>query len=299
MNEGSIAVIGGSGFIGRHLAARLARQGLQLGIATRQPDWRLRALQVLPGVSLDRVDLADVDALARWLEGRDAVVSMAGILHGSARAFHAVHAELPARIVDACHRAGVGRIVHVSALGAAADAPSHYQQSKAAGEDAIRAGGLCWTILRPSVVFGPGDNFLNLFAALCRRLPVIPLAGAEAQFQPVWVEDVARATETVLPLRTACGRTLDLAGPNRYTLAELVRLTGRMTGHPRPILPLPSVAGLLQATLFECLPGPTLMSRDNVRSLARDNISETGFPARLLGFAPTSLETVAPSWLKP
>lgn len=296
-DAGNIALVGGSGFIGRQIAARLARQGMQLGLATRRPDWQLRTLQVLPPLSLDTVDLSDVDAIARWLEGRDALISMAGILHGSARAFHAVHAELPARLVEACHRAGVGRIVHISALGAAPDAPSEYQRSKAAGEAVIRDSGLCWTLLRPSVVFGPGDQFLNLFATLCRRLPVVPLAGAHTRFQPVWVEDVARAVETVLPLRDACGRTLELAGPGRYTLAELVRLSGRLSGHPRPVLPLPAALGMLQAALLEHLPGPTLMSRDNVRSLARDNISEHGFPSTFLGFAPTALETVAPGWL--
>ncbi|BEV70776.1 complex I NDUFA9 subunit family protein [Paludibacterium sp. THUN1379] len=294
-----IALIGGSGFIGRHIANRLNQRGWQLSIASRKTGLQLHPLQVLPRVQLSRVDLQSATAMADWLAGHDAVISMAGILHGSRQQFQAVHADLPARIVEACRTAGVPRLLHISALGAATDAPSLYQQSKAAGEQAVRDSGLDWTILRPSVVFGRGDNFLTLFVRLNRLFPLIPLAGAQTRFQPVWVEDVAHAVEAALDTPASIRQTLDLVGPQRYTLAELVRYTGRLSGHPRPVWPMPMALGMLQAGLLACLPGEPLMSRDNLRSLARDNISDQGFPQALLGFAPQALEAIAPDWLKP
>ena len=299
MRHRQVCIIGGSGFIGLQIAARLNDHPLMLTIPSRQPEQRLSAFKVLPSVQLCRPDLNDPKALQRLLLNHDCVISMAGILHGSAKDFHAVHVDLPKRIVAACQKAGVRRLIHVSALGVSTEAPSDYLRSKAAGEASVRQSGLDWTILRPSVVFGPGDNFLNLFAKLNRQLPLLPLAGANARFQPVWVGDVAHAVAQILWNRASFSQTLDLVGPHCYRLAELVRISGQLSGHTRPIIPIPLALGMLQAWLFEHLPGPTLMSRDNLRSLARDNISPDGFPSTLLGFSPSALEIIAPRYLQP
>lgn len=293
-----ICVIGGGGFIGTSLANQLSRRGWQISIPSRQTAYAGN-LTVLPGVRQVTANVHDPAALSALLAGHDAVISMAGILHGSRQAFTRVHDELPEKIVAACRQHGIRRLLHVSALGAAPDAPSLYQQSKAAGERHIIDSGLDWTLFRPSVVFGRGDRFLTLFAQLNRQLPLIPLAGAATRFQPVWVGDVAHALTTALLQPQTASRAFDLAGPARYTLRQLVEYAGRLAGCPRPVVPIPATVGWLQAALFECLPGTPLMSRDNLRSLQRDNISEAGFPADELGFAPTPLEAVAPGYLRP
>ncbi|WP_434627300.1 complex I NDUFA9 subunit family protein [Chromobacterium sp. CV08] len=295
MSTQKICLIGGSGFIGRHLAARLAGLGHRLTVASRRTD--LPGFRVLPSAELVRADIHDPAELARLVAGHDAVISMVGILHGSRAQFEKAHAELPEKIAAACRRQGVRRLLHISALGAAQDAPSDYQQTKALGELAVESSGLDWTILRPSVVFGQDDAFLNMFADLQRLLPVLPLAGAGCRMAPVWVDDVARAACESLARGETVGRKLDLAGPEIYTLAALARLAGRASGHPRPVLGLPDGLAMLQAALMEWLPGPTLMSRDNVRSLRRDNVSDRPFPSELLGFEPAALSALAPDWL--
>ncbi|UTH73863.1 complex I NDUFA9 subunit family protein [Chromobacterium sp. IIBBL 290-4] len=295
MSVNRVCMIGGSGFIGRRIAAELAKAGMRLTIASRKPAQPL--LQVLPGAELVEADVHDAAALDRLLRGHDAAISMAGILHGSRAQFEKVHAELPEKIAAACRRQRVPRLIHISALGAAQDAPSDYQQTKALGELAMERSGLDWTILRPSVVFGQDDAFLNMFAGLQAKLPLLPLGGANCRMAPVWVGDVAAATLAALRNRAAIGRKLDLAGPEIYTLAELARLAGRWSGHSRPILPLPESLAMLQAALMEALPGPTLLSRDNIRSLRWDNVSETPFPSGLLGFGPAALSALAPDWL--
>nr|WP_199068657.1 complex I NDUFA9 subunit family protein [Chromobacterium sp. ASV5] len=297
MTSRNICLIGGSGFVGGYLAERLTRAGCRLRIATRRPERQKSRLATLPGAEMIQADVFQPAHLDRLLAGQDAVVSMVGILHGSRRQFERAHVELTDAILQACARQGVRRLVHISALGAAQDAPSDYLQTKALAELAIRASGLDWTILRPSVIFGRGDSFLTLFAQLLAALPALPLAGADSRFAPIWAEDVASAVAACLDNSACIGQSLDLAGPEVYTLAELVRLTGRLTGRPRPIIPLPAGLAMLQAALMECLPGPTLMSRDNVRSLSLDNVSDQPFPGQLLGFAPASLAAIAPSYL--
>ncbi|MEN6079074.1 complex I NDUFA9 subunit family protein [Chromobacterium piscinae] len=295
MTSQRICLIGGSGFIGRHLAAQLASRGHRLTIASRRappPGFR-----VLPSAELVSVDIHDPAQLAMLVDGHDAVVSMAGILHGSRAQFEKAHAQLPEKIVAACRRQNVRRLLHISALGAAQDAPSDYQQTKALGELAVESSGLDWTILRPSVVFGRDDAFLNMFAGLQKMLPVLPLAGAGCKMAPVWVDDVARAACECLARKETVGKKLDLAGPEIHTLADLARLAGRASGHPRPVVGLPDSLAMLQAALMEWLPGPTLMSRDNVRSLQWDNVSDQPFPSSLLGFEPAALSALAPDWL--
>lgn len=286
----NVVVLGGTGFVGRAFAWRCAAHGLsiQLTVPTRSPAHGAD-LRPLPGLALVAADVHDEPTLARLLAGADAVVNLVGILHGSAADFERVHAELPRRVARAARAAAVAHIVHVSALGADAAAPSLYLRSKAAGEAALRDAGVPLTVLRPSVVFGAEDNFLNLFARLQALSPVVPLAGAQARFQPVWVRDVAQALWTCIS-RGVAG-VFEVAGPQVFTLAELVRLAGRHAGHERLVWPLPRALGELQAWLLEHLPGPTLMSRDNLRSLQVDSVATGKLPGLdALGIQAASIE---------
>lgn len=300
MNPKRVVLIGGSGFLGSALANRLSEAGVEVLVPTRRRS-RAGHLLLLPTVEVVEADVHDQAALAGLVAGADAVVNLVGILHSRSGNpygpdFARAHVDLPRRIVAACAAAGVERFVHISALGAAADGPSQYQRSKAAGEAEVRAApaALGWTILRPSVVFGRGDHFLNLFADLARRLPLLPLAGARTRFQPVYVEDVAEVVWRCLGDPASSGQTFELAGPAVYTLRQLVEYVSALAGRPRPVLPLPEGLAMLQAALMELAPTP-LMSRDNVRSLRVDNVA-SGAPLPF-GLAPTAIEAVAPGWI--
>jgi NADH dehydrogenase len=297
MKIASACLVGGSGFVGRAVAEALCERGLRVRVVSRGAT-RSRPLWVLPTVEISQADPHDEVQLATCFDGMDAVVNLCGILHETGgQTFEAVHVELPRKIVGACRAAGVGHLVHMSALGASEGGPSDYLRSKARGENAIResAASLPWTILRPSVIFGEGDKFLNTFAGLVSIFPAVPLAGAGARFQPVWVEDVARAVAAVLGNPQAFGHTLELCGPRAYTLKELVELVGEATGHRRPVIGLPGWAAALQAFTLEHLPGK-MMTRDNLKSMSVDNIASGPFP-EVLGFRPTPLEAVAPQYL--
>ena len=297
----NILVLGATGFVGRSVCERLVERcggaGGRIRVATRQV-MRARHLQLLPTVEVATGDVHDDAALALMLRDTDAVINLVAILHGSEAAFERVHVRLPERLAAACQLAGVRRIVHVSALGAAADAPSRYLRSKARGEAALKASGLDVTILRPSVIFGERDRFLNLFATLQSVFPVMPLAGATARFQPVWVEDVASAVVRSLDDASTVGTTIECAGPRQYTLKELVEAAGAWSGSPRPVFALPGPLGRLQALAMELLPGEPLMSRDNLDSMKVANVAGGKLPGLdRLGIEPTPLESVAPGYL--
>ena len=183
----------------------------------------------------------------------------------------------------------------MSALGASRDGPSEYQRTKAEGEEAVRSSGVPCTIFRPSVIFGEHDRFLNVFATLARLFPVIPLAGANARFQPVWVEDVARAMASAIGDQRTVGEAYELCGPRAYRLAELVQIAAELTGRRRLIVGLPGPLAELQAFVLEHLPGK-MMTRDNLRSMRVDNVCAGPFPA-IFGFQPTPLEAVVPQYL--
>lgn len=294
-----LLILGGTGFVGRALCAQLAQRhpDTEVVVPTRHTGQR-RNLLALPDVQLVQADIHDEAALARLLQGCDAAVSLVGILHGDEARFKRVHAELPRKLVHACRVAGVRRIVHVSALGAAPDAPSRYLRSKAAGEAALLTSGLDVTILRPSVIFGEEDQFLNMFARLQAWAPVMPLAGAHARFQPVWVHDVARALLASLEDRRTIGQTYELAGPRVYTLAELVQLAGRACGRERMVIPLPDAVGRLQAGFMQLLPGEPLMSGDNLDSMKVDNVAGGKLPGlQDLGIQPAAVSAIAPEYL--
>jgi uncharacterized protein YbjT (DUF2867 family) len=300
----SVLVLGGTGFVGRALCEQLTRQ-LGAGVRITVPTRRLqhaRDLQSLPGVTVLQADV--FKDLPRLVPGHDAVVNLIAILQGSAAAFEHVHVELPRRIAAAMHAAGVRRLVHVSALGVAEHAPSRYLRSKAAGEAvlqvAAQTSGLELTLLRPSLLFGDGDRSVNLFAALQQLFPVMPLGGAAARLQPVWVQDLARALVEVLLRREAVGQTYEIAGPRELTLGQLVRLAGRVSGHERPVLALPGLLATLQALAMECLPGEPLLSRDNLASLSVPNVPGGGLAGLAeLGIHPAALEAVLPTYLAP
>ena len=292
-----VLVLGGTGFVGRSICERLVRAGWNVRVPTR----RLRhgqALQPLPTLELAQADVHDEAALRRLLAGCDAVVNLVAILHGSLAAFEQVHLALPRKLAAAMNATGVRRLVHISALGVGPEAPSNYLRSKTAGEAVLQAAGLELTLIRPSVIFGAADRFLNRFAQMQAMVPVVPLAGADAQFQPVWVEDVAEAVVQALSRHEAIGQVYEAAGPGIHTLADLVRLAGRWSGHPRPVVPLPMAIGRLQAALMSLAPGEPLMSADNLDSMRVPNVAGGTLPGlAALGVTPSALEAVAPMYL--
>jgi NADH dehydrogenase len=307
MRDLMVVVFGGSGFIGSHLVAQLAARGVRVRVPTRRYESGKHLLP-LPGVNVVEADMYDPAALRELVQGCDAAINLVGLLHSRRGTpwgpdFQRAHVELAIKIVDACALERVPRYLHMSALGADRDGPSMYQRSKAEGEMVARSHPeVAATIFRPSVVFGPEDKFLNMFARLQRWLPVMPLACADATFQPVYVGDVAAAFTHALFDPKSRHLVFDLGGPQIYTLAELVRLAGRYSGHPRPIIELPDWLGRLQALMLELLPGKTLMSRDNLDSMKVDNVVDPAIQAltaSTLGIKLTALEAIAPHYLAP
>ena len=301
MTPKRIALLGGTGFVGRAVCERLMRRspGGAIVVPTRRA-MHANRVRALPTVDVRVADVHDDAALAGVLAGCDAVINLVAILHGGQAAFEQVHVALPKRIAAACTVAGIRRVLHVSALGVGDAAPSNYLRSKSAGEAALRAAPLDLTLLRPSVIFGAEDRFLNLFAQLQAVAPVMPLAGGDARFQPVWVEDVAEALVRCLDRPSTIGQTLECVGPEVFTLAELVRLAGRWSGHERPILPLPMALGRLQALAMEYLPGVPLMSRDNLDSMRVPNVAGGSLPTlTALGLQPAAVAAIAPTYLQP
>jgi uncharacterized protein YbjT (DUF2867 family) len=298
-----VLVLGGTGFLGHALCAQWVDRsngaGARFTVATRRAAHG-RDLLELPGLEVDEADVHDDASLARVLDGCDAVVNLVAILHGSPREFEKVHVQLPQRLARLCRDRGVRRVLHVSALGVGPNAPSHYLKTKTAGEAALSGAGLDVTVLRPSVMFGAGDRFLNMFARLEAALPVVPLAGARSRYQPVWVDDVARGLLHCLEHPETAGRTYECVGPEVYTLEELVRLAGQWSGHPRPVVALPEALARLEALVSEALPGQTMLSRDNLDSMRVDSVATGTLPTlQDLGIRTSSVTAVAPTYLAP
>jgi len=293
MELNDICVIGGGGFVGRHIVHLLAAHGLRVCVPARDRE-RVKNLILLPTVDVVYADVHDPATLDGLVRGAGAVINLVGVLHNGRghASFGQAHVELTRKIIAACESNGVKRYLHMSALGADSHGPSRYQQTKGEAEALVRASKLEWTIFRPSVIFGPDDSFLNLFAKLQSLTPMMFLAKPEARFQPVYVEDVAEAFVRAFDDRANIGQTFELCGPRVYTLRELVALTGKLSGHPRPIVGLGDALSYLQAFALELLP-VKLMSRDNLASMKVDNVGSTPFP---FGIAPASIEGTALLW---
>lgn len=297
MSTARILVLGGSGFVGRHIVARLVAAGRNVVVPTRYRE-RAKHLILLPTADVLEADIHDPLALEQLAAGADAAINLVGILNETRRGdFERTHVELPRKVIAACRATRVPRLLHMSALNADGNAPSRYLRSKGEAEALVAASGLAWTIFQPSVIFGREDSFLNLFARLERFLPVIALACADARFQPVYVGDVANAFVHAVDDDRTHRMRYPLCGPKVYTLRELVAYAGELTGYDRPIVPLGPALSKLQARVLEVLPGK-LMSRDNLASMELDNVCNCEFPA-VFGSNPTALEAVAPDYLTP
>jgi NADH dehydrogenase len=300
MRAQSIVVLGGTGFLGTRLVARLIKDGRRVTVLSRDREQH-KHLLVLPGLTLENCDVYDEAQLSEHFRGKDVVINLVGILNergfGGA-GFRRAHTELTRGVLQAARSAGVTRLLQVSALKAAVDAPSYYLRSKGDAEQLIResSSALDWTIFQPSVMFGPGDSFLTRFAGLLAAIPwVFPLARPNARFQPVLVDDVIEAVLCCLHGGASSRQTYELGGPQVYTLREIVGLVAKLTGRRRWIMGLPDPVAQLQALVMDFVPGRPFSS-DNYRSLTVDSVcAEDGFAK--LGIKPQSMVATARQYL--
>ena len=294
MNIKTICVLGGTGFVGQHLVARLANRGYLVKVLTRHPQ-RHREVEILPGAQLIEADLQDATVLQQHFTGCDAVINLVGVLHQfSTQTFRGVHAELPGRVVDACQAAKVKRLLHMSALHAdAVKGPSQYLLTKGEGEQRVmQAQGVAVTCFKPSIIFGPDDNFYNQFASILKMSPVMPVVCPNTRFAPVYVGDVAQAFENALDNDATIGKSYELCGPIIYTFMEVIEDIARMLGLKRWIVAMPDVLARLQGKIFDHLP-VKLFTTDNYLSLQVDSVcSCNGLEA--LGITPSSVEGIMP-----
>ena len=304
MEINTVAVLGGSGFVGKSVCEALAAEGYRVRVATRDRERAKRQLILLPTAEVERVDVHDPAALTRFVRGAEAVINLVGVLHDGRgpASFGEAHVGLARKVVAVCREAGAGRLLHMSAFAASREGPSAYLRSKGEAEAIVRESGLAWTVFRPSVIFGRGDGFINLFARALELFPVMMLACPGARFQPVYVEDVAAAFVRSLPRLDSAGRAWELCGPRVYTLRELVEYVGALTGRRRRVIGLNDAASYAQAYAMELPPFRQilsalgmLMTRDNYYSMKVDSVcGDAAFP---FGISPTPLEAVAPTWL--
>ncbi len=273
-----ILILGGSGFIGSAVAEALTKSGAFVTIPTRDRE-RAKQLLLLPTCDVVSASVSNPDTLDALVKEHDVVINLVGILHGD---FEAVHVNFPARVADCCGRHKIQRLIHMSAIGADPNGPSAYLRSRGRGEQAVKeiasGTGLAVTIFRPSVVYGAGDSFLNMFLGLVKLFPVIPLGSPNATFQVVWVEDVARAIASAIDMPQTAGKTYPLVGPKVCSLRQLVEFVIQLSGKRRLVIGLGPLLTRLQAVTFELLPGK-LMTRDNVASMSVPNTSPEPFPA--------------------
>lgn len=302
MKKLNICILGGTGFVGHSIAAHLSKAGHQVRIISRRRE-RHRDLLVLPTVHVVQDDVHNPAVLRSEFKDMNAVINLVGILNERGfrgKGFEHVHTDLPAKVIQACQANGIRRLLHMSALNAAAGAPSYYLRSKAYGEAHVLQAGkkeMDVTVFRPSVIFGPKDGFINLFASLLRMAPFfLPLACPNARFQPVYVEDVAQAFVRSLSDHQTFGKAYDLCGPKTYTLIEIVHYIAAQLGVKKRIIGLGPRLSRLQAEVLQFAPGKPF-SVDNFRSLQVDSVcAGTAFPA-VFGITPAPLEDVVPRYL--
>ncbi len=303
MDLKTVTVFGGSGFIGRHLVQRLAQRGWRVRVAVRRPDSALflKPMGDVGQITPVQANLRDDASVAAAVAGAGAAVNLVGILYESGKqSFEAVHHDGAKRAASAARAAGVERFVQMSALGADPGSPSQYARSKALGEQAVSRAFPGATIVRPSVVFGPEDDFFNRFAQLAMFSPLLPVVGkpqSGPRFQPIYVGDVAEAIARALENPATAGKTYELGGPAVMTLAEVLAAVLAWTGRKRIIAWLPTPLVRLQAAVMELLPVPPL-TRDQVKLLMADNVVSGSLPGLAeLGIQPTAAEAVAPGYL--
>jgi NADH dehydrogenase len=294
-------VFGGSGFIGRYVVRDLAVRGWLVRAAVRRPDEALflKTSGALGQITPVAANIRDRASVMRAVAGAEAVINLVGILHeGGRQKFQSVQAEGPRIIAEEAAKAGVRHLVHISAIGADPNSSSAYARTKAAGEAGVRQAFAGATILRPSIVFGPEDDFFNRFARMAMLSPALPLiGGGTTRFQPVYVGDVAEAVMRAIETPEAAGKTYQLAGPKAYSFAELLRLMLTEIGRKRLLLPLPFPLASLMGSIMQCLPNPQLTA-DQVRLLKRDNVPSAGSAGLAdLGITPTGLEAIIPTYL--
>ena len=296
-----VCVLGGTGFVGRHLCCELSRRKLDIRVLTRRRE-RQRELIVIPSLELVEADVHSVSELSVHMKGCDAVINLIGILNERNRPgedFASVHGELPAKVAEACRFNRITRLVHMSALHASPDAPSKYLKYKAEGENAVHRWadqGLNVTSFRPSVLFGPDDDFFNRFATLLTMSPLVfPLACPDARMAPAYVEDVAAVFADSLERKDSYGERYDLCGPRQYTLKEIVEYTAKTMGVKRYVIPLNDTLSRIQARILQHVPGKPF-SYDNYLSLQVASVcDENGFSA--FGIHPTNLESIVPGYI--
>ncbi|MBS0193663.1 MAG: complex I NDUFA9 subunit family protein [Proteobacteria bacterium] len=286
----AIGILGGTGFVGRALVERLRADGHALTVISRNRGKHAQRL-LAPGVDLVECDPYDVAALARALRGCEVAINLVGILNDpglgdSARGFERAHTTLTSTLLAACERAGVGRLLQMSALNAGRG-HSHYLRTRGRAEELVKAAKIEWTIFQPSVIFGADDGLFCRFAALLRLAPLLPLARASAKFEPVYVGDVVEAFARTLRDPATVRQTYELYGPDVLTLAQVVRLTARAQGRHRLVLPLPDALGRMQAFAMDFVPGKPFSS-DNYRSLLIDAVGGIDGLHRL-GIEPTPI----------
>ena len=296
-----VCVIGGTGFVGRHLCCELSRRRLQIRVLTRRRE-RHRDLIVIPSLELVEADVHSVADLSVQMKGCDAVVNLVGILsehRGQGQDFASAHSELPVKIAEACRYNRIDRLLHMSSLGASSQGPSQYLKYKAEGENAVHKWaeqGLQVTSFRPSVMFGFDDSFFNRFATLLAMSPLVfPLACPDARLAPVYVEDVAKVMADSLTRKSTFGQRYDLCGPSVYSLRELVEYTARVAGLKTRILPLGDMLSRIQARVLEWVPGKPF-TYDNYLSLQVDSVCENSGFAQF-GVNPTSIECIVPTYI--
>lgn len=308
-----VTVFGGSGFVGRHVVRALARDGWRVRVACRRPDlaFFLQPLGRTGQVMAVQANLRHPESVAAALRGAAAVVNLVGILaETGAQKFASVQAGGARAVAEAAKAAGIGNVVHISAIGADPASGAAYGRSKAEGEAAMLAAIPSAVILRPSVIFGPEDDFFNRFATMARYFPIVPIVGADTKFQPVYVSDVAEAVATALAGRARAGETYELGGPEAKSFAALVDYVLKVTQRQRRIAKLSFGTGKLVASVMQFLTRASLglfpkllrMTRDQVELLRHDNVvSEAaqaqGRTLQGLGIAPQSIETIVPTYL--
>ncbi len=308
MAEGLVTIIGGSGFLGRHIVRALARSGTRIRIAVRHTE-KARVLQPMGDVGqimLVQTNIRNEDSVRAALRGADTVINLVGVLYnGGAQSFDAVHVEGAGRVARLSATMGVKTLVHVSAIGADAESRSRYARSKGEGEAAVRTAFPAAVIVRPSVVFGPDDDFFNRFGAMARIAPVLPVFGnnladaGSTRVQPVYVGDVAAAVAAIVETpENARGQTFELGGPQTYTWRQIMEIVCDTTGRRRLIVPVPYAVAGIGAFFAQQLPSP-MLTRDQLLLLQMDNVADPAKPGlAALGVTPTAVEGVVPGYMQ-